>query len=268
MCHVIAVMFRIFVSLLIIGFRIHLIFAFAGSSQRVAADEPDFYRDVRPILAKACFHCHGPDEETREAGLRLDRPEGLFGTIEDRRVVTKGDPDHSELIQRILSDQADVQMPPADSGKSLTPVQKDVLVKWVSAGAPWKEHWAFIPPQLPEVPAVVPEALRDNTAVSEIDCFILEKLSAAGLTPSLAADDATQVRRVFLDLIGLPPTVEEADHWLARWQEEQSAEKPAALDNAVWRELVDHLLSRPEYGSVCRYEWLRERPSAINLALS
>ena len=227
-----------------------------GAVEQIAADDPDFYRDVRPILAKACFHCHGPDEETREAGLRLDRPEGLFGTIEDRRVVTEGDPDHSELIRRILSDQADVEMPPADSGKSLTPVQKDVLVKWVSAGAPWKEHWAFIPPQLPAVPAVVPEVSRDKTAVSEIDCFILEKLSAAGLTPSLAADDATQVRRVFLDLIGLPPTVEEADHWLARLKEEQSAEKPTAPDNAVWRELVDHLLSRPEYGERWARVWL------------
>ena len=236
--------------------RLLSIAAILGAAKQIAADDPDFYRDVRPILAKACFHCHGPDEETREAGLRLDRPEGLFGTIEERRVVTQGDPDHSELIRRILSDGADVQMPPADSGKSLTPEQKDVLVKWVRAGASWKEHWAFIPPQLPLVPALVPEAPRDNNAVNAIDWFILEKLSAAGLTPSLAADHATQVRRVFLDLIGLPPTIEEADHWLGRLQEEQSAERPTSSDNAVWHELVEHLLSRPEYGERWARVWL------------
>ena len=231
--------------------------AILGIVEQTAADDPDFYREVRPILAKACFHCHGPDEETREAGLRLDRPDGLFGRIEDRRVVTEGDPDHSELIQRILSDRADAQMPPADSGKSLTPEQKDVLVKWVTAGASWKEHWAFVPPQLPDVPAIVPGAFNNNTAVTEIDCFVLEKLSAAGLTPSLAADHATQVRRVFLDLIGLPPTVEEADHWLARLREEQVAEKSAASGNdAAWPELVDHLLSRPEYGERWARVWL------------
>ena len=236
--------------------RLLSIAAILGAAKQIAADDPDFYRDVRPILAKACFHCHGPDEETREAGLRLDRPEGLFGTIEERRVVTQGDPDHSELIRRILSDGADVQMPPADSGKSLTPEQKDVLVKWVRAGASWKEHWAFIPPQLPLVPALVPEAPRDNNAVNAIDWFILEKLSAAGLTPSLAADHATQIRRVFLDLIGLPPTIEEADHWLGRLQEEQSAERPTSSDNAVWHELVEHLLSRPEYGERWARVWL------------
>ncbi len=242
--------------MLIAATRLLSFAAMLGAVDQIAADDPDFYRDVRPILAKACFHCHGPDEETREAGLRLDRPEGLFGTIEDRRVVTEGDPDHSELIQRILSDQADVQMPPVDSGKSLTPSQKEVLVKWVSAGASWKEHWAFIPPQLPAVPAVVQNATRDNAPPSEIDGFILEKLSVAGLTPSMAADEATQIRRVFLDLIGLPPTVEEADHWVARLREEPSSRKPATLNNVVWRELVDHLLSRPEYGERWARVWL------------
>lgn len=230
--------------------------AVLSAVKQSAAADPDFYRDVRPILARACFHCHGPDEETREAGLRLDRPEGLFGVIEDRRVVAQGDPDHSELIRRILSEQDDLKMPPVDSGKSLTPEQKDVLVKWVKAGASWKEHWAFIPPLLPRVPALVPEASKDNAAVSEIDCFILAKLSDAGLTPSSAADHATQVRRVFLDLVGLPPTVEEADHWLERFRKEQSAETPGSSDNSVWRELVEHLLSRPEYGERWARVWL------------
>jgi hypothetical protein len=225
-------------------------------SQDLAADDPDFYRDVRPILAKACFHCHGPDEETREAGLRLDRPEGLFGTIEDRRVVAQGDPDHSELIRRIRSDEADTQMPPADSGKSLTPEQKDVLVRWVASGAPWKEHWAFIPPQLPEIPVVSPEISTSMGDVSEIDRFVLEKLSMAGLTLSSPADESTQIRRVFLDLIGLPPTVEEADRWLAKMQDEKSTGKSDKSADSAWRELVDHLLSRPEYGERWARVWL------------
>jgi hypothetical protein len=228
----------------------------SGFIGQVVAAEPDFYRDVRPLLAKACFHCHGPDEETREASLRLDRPDGLFGTIEDRRIVTPGDPDHSELIRRILSDDVDLQMPPADSGKSLTPEQKDVLVKWVKSGAPWKEHWAFIPPQLPEVPVVVQKDSSSREDVSEIDSFILERLSAAGLSLSSPADEATQIRRVFLDLIGLPPTVEEADHWLAKILDEKSAGKSETPTDSAWHELVDHLLSRPEYGERWARVWL------------
>lgn len=226
--------------------------ALIGSVHQIAADEPDFYRDVRPILARACFHCHGPDEETREAGLRLDRPEGLFGAIEDRRVVAKGDTDHSELIRRILSEQPDLQMPPESSGKSLTPEQKDILVKWVASGASWKEHWAFIPPQLPKVPGDTPATVANQLIVSEIDRFVLEKLSAAELTLSPAADAATQVRRVFLDLIGLPPTIEEADRWLVKLK---AGNSDASVDSA-WSELVEHLLSRPEYGERWARVWL------------
>ncbi|MFO1000541.1 MAG: PSD1 and planctomycete cytochrome C domain-containing protein [Planctomycetaceae bacterium] len=225
-------------------------------SQGLAADDPDFYRDVRPILARACFHCHGPDEETREAGLRLDRPEGLFGAIEDRQVVKKGEPDHSELIRRIRSEQIDVQMPPADSGKSLTPEQREVLVRWVASGASWKEHWAFIPPQRPDVPIIAPEVSSDFEDASEIDRFILEKLAATGLPLSSPADEVIQIRRVFLDLIGLPPTIEEADHWLAKLKDEKSAGSSDATTVSVWQELVDHLLSRPEYGERWARVWL------------
>lgn len=233
-----------------------VLLALSDTAQTIAVEATDFYRDVRPILAKACFHCHGPDEETREAGLRLDRPEGLFGAIDGRRVVMQGDPDHSELIRRIRSDEVDVQMPPADSGKSLTPEQKDVLVKWVTSGASWKEHWAFVPAQLPEVPPVASEIFSNDGSVSEIDCFILEKLSAAGLTLSSPADEPTQIRRVFLDLIGLPPTVEEADHWLAKLQDEKSAEISDGTTSSAWQELADHLLSRPEYGERWARAWL------------
>lgn len=228
----------------------------SGIAGHVAAADPDFYREVRPILAKACFHCHGPDEETRQAELRLDRPEGLFGIIDDRRIVAQGDPDHSELIRRIQSDEVNVQMPPSDSGKSLTPEQKDVLVKWVAAGASWKEHWAFNPPQRPAVPNLDPQISLNMGDVNEIDRFILEKLSAVGLTLSLPADESTQIRRVFLDLIGLPPSAEEADHWLSRLQEEKSIAKADATTVSVWRELVDHLLARPEYGERWARVWL------------
>ena len=219
-----------------------------------AADDPDFYRDVRPILARACFHCHGPDEETRQAGLRLDRAEGLFGVVEGRATVAKGDSQHSELVRRILSNDPDEQMPPVDSGRALSDAQKKTLVAWIDGGAEWAKHWAFVPPTLPVVPALDAGDEDLKWSRNEIDHFILQKQSAAGLTPTSEAEPEVLVRRVFLDLIGLPPTIEEADHWIPRLKESRLAAD--ATNDVVWRDLVNSLLARPEYGERWARLWL------------
>ncbi len=227
-------------------------FIIVASAGVVRAEGPDFVREVRPILSKACFHCHGPDTETREADLRLDRPEGLFDANNGRSIIHRGHSDQSELIRRIVSNDPDEVMPPASSGKSLTAQQKQVLVDWINAGAEWKEHWAFKAPVLPPVPAIAADS--KDWAQNEIDRFILERLKSSGLNPSKAANPETLVRRVFLDLIGLPPTSEEARQWTARLRTPSGdASQDADL---AWKELVDHLLSRPEYGERWARHWL------------
>lgn len=231
----------------------------AVSAQTGAAGSgPDFYREVRPILAKACFHCHGPDEETREADLRLDQPSGLFKTMDDHTIVKAGDAAHSELMKRILSLNPDDQMPPPDSGRALTDTQQETLRQWIESGATWAEHWAFIAPVLPAVPEVVSAGPKSRAwQRQEVDRFILQKQLAAGLSPSPRAAPHVLVRRVFLDLIGLPPTLEEGQHWIARLK---SAEADSTSDHStsdqVWQELTDHLLQRPEYGERWARVWL------------
>lgn len=216
------------------------------------ADEgPDFFREVRPILAKACFQCHGPDEETREANLRLDVPEGLFGALNGHPIVAKGDLQHSELIRRILATDPDEQMPPANSGRSLSEVQKQTLSRWIESGAPWKQHWAFVTPQRAPVPDMSGSEFA-AWAKTEIDRFILAKQMLSGLSPSSAAEPEILVKRMFLDLIGLPPTIDEADHWIKKLR----TTNDLASGHSACEELVDHLLARPEYGERWARAWL------------
>ena len=202
------------------------------------ADEPeiDFNRDVRPILAAKCFACHGPDENKREAGLRLDiREEAVdYGAIEP------GSPDDSELIRRILSDDADEVMPPSHLNDALNDDEKQVFVDWVKSGAAYAKHWAFVPPQQPKPPEVKDTDWPRNA----IDYFVLAKLEAEGLSPSPEADKYSLVRRVYLDLTGLPPTPFEADYFVNN-QDPQAYEK-----------LVDKLLASPRYGERWARLWL------------
>jgi hypothetical protein len=200
----------------------------------------NFTRDVRPLLADKCFHCHGPDADERQADLRLDlwKTEGDIHGAD--AVIDRANPTESELIARITSDDPDTRMPPADSGKSLTPEQVSLLQKWVTEGAPYQEHWAFVAPQRPAVPPVKNTAWVRNP----IDNFVLARLEQGGLEPSPHADRKTIFRRLSLDLIGLPPMVDEL-----------AALEKSAGDSAIDKQ-IERLLASPHYGERWGRIWL------------
>ncbi|HEX5272106.1 MAG TPA: PSD1 and planctomycete cytochrome C domain-containing protein [Gemmataceae bacterium] len=197
----------------------------------------DFTRQIRPILAENCFACHGPDEKKRRAKLRLDTKEGALG---HSGLVVPGKADESDLFARVSSTDPAEQMPPPKSGKKLTPAQIDLLRKWIDAGAPWSEHWAFVPPKRPALPKVKDAAW----AREPIDRFILARLEAEGLKPSPEADRVTLLRRVTFDLTGLPPTPAEVDAFL----------KDRSPD--AYEKVVDRLLESTRYGEHMARYWL------------
>ncbi len=197
----------------------------------------DFNREVRPILSDNCFACHGPDENQRKARLRFDTKEGAFAKA---GVITPGDASKSRLYQRVAAkDQASL-MPPVSSGHKLTEKQIETLKRWIDEGARWNEHWAFVAPKRPEIPKVA------NTAWvrSPIDSFIFARLEKEGLKPSPEADKTTLLRRVYLDLTGLPPAPADADAFLAD-------KSPDAYEK-----VVDRLLASPRYGERMAMVWL------------
>ncbi|MEX2308369.1 MAG: PSD1 and planctomycete cytochrome C domain-containing protein [Pirellulales bacterium] len=201
----------------------------------------DFGRDIRPILSDKCFACHGPDEAQRTGGFRLDQKESALGeTDSGARPIVPGDPQASEVFQRITTDDADLRMPPADSHKVLTPDEIERIRQWIAAGAPWKAHWSFVAPVRPAVPPVK----RSTWPLNEIDNFILARLEAEGLDPSPAAEKTILLRRVTLDLTGLPPTPDEVQAFL--------------LDNSAdaYEKVVDRLLASPRYGEHMARHWL------------
>jgi hypothetical protein len=211
------------------------------SSGGISAAPPlNFARDVRPILANNCFHCHGPDAAERKADLRLDVWDSVGKLHGAQAVIDSKKPAESELIRRITSDDPDEHMPPADSGKSLRPEQIGTLRQWVNEGAKYQQHWAFVAPQRPEVPAVKDKAWARNS----IDAFVLARLEREGLEPSPVANSNTLLRRLSLDLIGLPPTVEE----LASFERDGG-------EQAYQRE-IERLLASPHYGERWGRIWL------------
>lgn len=238
-----------------------LLALFAVAARALAAPSPkaavDFNRDVLPILSENCFQCHGPDEKTREAKLRLDTKDGLLRT--QKPVVIPGKATSSELFKRLVTKDADDLMPPPKSKKALTPAQIDTVRRWIDAGAPYATHWAFTPPVRPAVPAIkwsggVMEqgsgAVRNSNtpslqhSASPIDAFIAARLAKEGLRPSPEAPRETLIRRVTLDLTGLPPTPAEVDAFLAD-------KSPKAFEA-----VVDRLLASPRYGERMVWEWL------------
>ncbi len=196
----------------------------------------EFNREIRPMLAAKCFACHGPDESHRDADLRLDERKVAI----DFGAIVPGEPDESELIRRITSEDPDERMPPPETGEPLTSQQQRLFRTWIQEGAVYEKHWAFSPPKKHPLPPISDTSWPRNA----IDNFVLSPLETAGMKPSSEADPYTLVRRVHLDLIGLPPTPEEADAFVAD-------DDPHAYEN-----LVDRLLHSERYGERWAQPWL------------
>lgn len=211
--------------------------AFGAEPASPLHDKVDFNRQIRPLLTDNCFACHGPDDKQRKADLRLDQREDAVGA--DKPVVP-GHSAKSELIVRVTSTDSSKRMPPPKSGKKLTPEQIDLLRRWIDQGAGWSEHWAFVRPVRPAVPAVR-QALWPRNPV---DSFILARLEREGLDPSSEAGREMLIRRVTFDLTGLPPTPAEIEAFVA---------DPNPL---AYERLVDRLLDSPRFGERLALDWL------------
>jgi hypothetical protein len=211
------------------------------SASAAESGSVDFDKQIRPILSDKCYACHGPDEHKRKSGLRLDRKESAFHELKSgNRAIVPGKFEQSALIERVTSSDPDEKMPPADSNKSLSATEIDLLKRWVQSGATWKEHWAYIAPERPAVPEIKDKGWPKN----EIDRFVLSRLEKEGLKPSPEADKSALIRRASLDLTGLPPTIEEIDAYLA--------------DNSpdAYEKVVDRLLDTQQYGERMAQNWL------------
>ncbi len=204
-------------------------------------EAPDFTREVRPILSRNCFKCHGPDDAARKSRLRLDvREVALQPAKSGATALVPGNPAGSELVKRIFSTDEEEVMPPPSTKNHLTPAEKDTLKRWIAAGAEYKQHWAFVPPAQAPLPVVRQTSWPRNA----MDHFVLARLEKEGLAPSAAANRYTLARRVYLDLIGLPPTPEEADAFV----QDGSAH--------AYEKLVDGLLASPRYGERWGRRWM------------
>jgi hypothetical protein len=195
----------------------------------LAADPVQFNRDIRSIFSDKCYTCHGPDKANRKTEVRFDVEAAA------RPVIVAGDPDNSPIIRRITATNPAMRMPPVYSGRKLTPQEIDLIRRWIEQGAKWEKHWSFIPPQRAAIP--------DN-ARHPIDYFVHERLKRDALAPSPEADRATLIRRVTLDLTGLPPTPAEVDAFL----------RDTSAD--AYEKVVDRLLASPRYGERMAARWL------------
>ena len=223
-------------------FAVALMLSFCAATQMAygqSLDNVDFDRDIRPILSNTCYTCHGPDANKRATELRFDVEENLFGE-HDEPVVVRGKPDESALIARITSGDPDYRMPPVDSKQQLSKAQVELLKRWVEQGAPYTGHWSFQPVVRPELPKVA----RADWPRNGIDCFVLNRMTERKLQPSDRASKVTLIRRISLDLVGLPPTLEEIDAFLAD-------DSPQAFEK-----VVDRLLASERFGEHFATAWL------------
>ena len=215
-------------------------FFVALSVSAVSAAPVDFDRDIRPILSNTCYTCHGPDSNKRATDVRFDQKDGLFAKLDDTTVVVPEKPANSELYLRITSDDPDVRMPPAAQKQQLSAAQIELLKLWIEQGAEYSNHWAFDPPERQPLPEVNQKKWSQNG----IDWFILSRLESEGFKPSEQAAKETLIRRVSLDLTGLPPTIDEIDAYLADGS-------PNAFEK-----VVDRLLASERFGEHFALEWL------------
>ena len=216
------------------------IFLFSAVSAPGGENEAiDYIRDVRPILSNNCFKCHGPDVEARKADLRLDTPEGALGDRGGYSAIDRKDPAASELLARVTSADDAERMPPRESGLKLSRDEIATLRKWIEQGAPIEQHWALRPVQRPSVPIV-----ESSWPRNEIDAFILAKLQDRKISPSPEATLYTLIRRVYLDVLGLPPTPEDVETFVGDHSPE------------AYEKMVDRALSNPHYGERWGRHWL------------
>ncbi len=208
----------------------------ASAASTAPLSEIRFNRDIRPILSDNCLFCHGPDKAQRKGKFRLDDRDSTM----QKGAIVPGKPEKSPLVERIFSTDPDELMPPASSHKKLSPEQKDLLKRWIAEGAAYEPFWAYVTPQRPAVPVVKNEAWTRNP----IDAFVLHGLESKKLTPVAEADRRTLLRRLSLDLIGLPPSPDEEDAFVA----DRSA--------GAYERQVDRLLASPHYGERMAVPWL------------
>ena len=221
------------------GLAVWTVLATSGDHAAAADAAVDYRREVYPILADACLHCHGPDAASRAAELRLDDRDDATRERDGRQVISPGHPEQSELLARICSRDADMKMPPVDEPRQLSAEEIALLRRWIAEGAEYGSHWAF------EAPVRVnPPSDESGWSVNAIDAFVLARMRAAGLAPAARAERTTLVRRVSLDLTGLPPTPREVEEFLAD-------DGPAAYER-----FVDKLLASPRYGERRAAQWM------------
>ena len=203
----------------------------------------DFNFDVKPILSDKCYTCHGPDDKARKANLRLDIENGFYKALEDNPnhfVIDKNNPVESEILKRISSENSIYKMPPPESNLDLSDREKEILKKWVLQGGKWEKHWAYIKPELP----IVPEVKNINWTTNEIDYFILRKLESKGMSPSKIEEKEILLRRVYFDIIGLPPSVSDIDNFI-------SDKSPNAYEK-----VIDKLLESEAFGERMASIWM------------
>ena len=203
-----------------------------------SAAEVDFNLEIRLILSNKCFHCHGFDSKKRKAKLRLDTFEGATRDLGGYAAIVPGKPEQSELMKRVEHHNPEERMPPQKSGRTLQPAEIAKLRQWIGEGAAYRKHWAWVAP----TPRPVPAGHEENP----IDGFVLQRLKTAGLKPSSPATREALIRRVTLDLTGLPPTPKEADAFVA----------DSRPDDQAFEAVVDRLLASPRFGEHVAYRWL------------
>ena len=214
----------------------------AGATTARADELIDFNRQIRPLLSNNCYACHGPDEAARQAGLRLDQRTSALAALESGAVaIVPGNREQSEVVRRILSDDKDQQMPPPESTKQLTPDQAALIARWIDQGAKWADHWAFVKPVRPALPEI---SAAKYQVINPIDAFVAQRLEREQLPMSTEATRHILIRRVSLDLTGLPPTPAEVDAFVG----------DAAPD--AYEKLVERSLSSPHYGERMAMPWL------------